>query len=97
MSAPANLLTQKDLMARWGFNSIRSVQRARARFKLMPVDFWANQPLFAPADVARMEENRKKHIAEELQRAAKVCRKKICSKLVSLKEARRRAGRKARK
>jgi hypothetical protein len=87
-------LSQKDLLARMGFNSVRSIQRIRVRYGLTPVGWWGINPLFDISDVERIE----KLIAKE--RAEKMCSKMKHARsfrLVSINQARRRAGRKARK
>lgn len=58
IAKPENL-TKKDLATRWKV-SVRSVERIVKQYNLMPVDFFGRQPEFHPADVAGMEERRKR-------------------------------------
>jgi hypothetical protein len=47
-------LTQKDLTLRWEC-SMRTVQRYRKEYELMPVGFLGSNPLFDPSDVEQAE------------------------------------------
>ena len=56
---PRRTLTQEDLMSRFGVLSPRSVQRIRKEFGLLPAKFQGfKTPLFAIADVERVEKLR---------------------------------------
>jgi hypothetical protein len=55
--AGQELLTQKELCARWGV-CLRTVQTERKRWKLRPVRFLGLMPLFTPTAVAAAEKRR---------------------------------------
>jgi hypothetical protein len=80
------LLTQKDLMSKWGC-TVRTIQRTRKEFGLLPVDFYGVNPLFTPEDVARVEEMRRVKRMEWLERKAKAARKS--SAILTVKDAKR--------
>jgi hypothetical protein len=88
-------LSNKDLMQRMGFNSVRSIQRLRSEYGLKPVGWWGINPLFAVEDVERVEKLlNKKRQATVARSVANANRCRL--KLPTFKQARR-AGRKARK
>lgn len=74
-------LSKKDLAQRWKV-SLRSVERTIKRFNLIPVDWFGRQPEFHPADVAGMEERRRRERLNRLQPA----------QIVTVKEAKAKAG-----
>lgn len=81
MKTPNQLnLTKKDLAVRWKM-SVRSVERTIKRYNLIPFDWFGRQPEFHPADVAGMEERRRRERIERMQPGA----------IVTVKEAKRRA------
>lgn len=85
------LFSQKDLVERWGLTSVRTVQRYRNEFNLKPVDWWGVNPLFTLAEVERVERLRnKKRMAMSRSKAAS------CP-LITVKAAKRRAGRTVRR
>lgn len=84
------LMSQKDLMRRKGYNSVRSVQRFRKEFGLLPASFWGVNPLFTLEAVELAEAAEEKKRLAMLKR--KMARARAC-KLISIKQARRRAGR----
>lgn len=88
-----NLLSQKDIVSRMGFTSVRSVQRFRKKYGLNPKSFWGLNPLFELADVEEAERRAEKERMARLRSAKRIAH----CKLISVKQARRRAGRKARK
>lgn len=52
-------LSKKDLAVRWKV-SVRSVERITKRYNLMPIDWFGRNPEYHPADVAGMEERRRR-------------------------------------
>lgn len=74
-------LTKKDLASRWGV-TVRSVERTRKRFGLCPCGFFGRQPEFTVKDVERLEEKRKAERIAMLNGDA----------IITIKEAKRRAG-----
>ncbi len=87
MKTPKNgHLTKLDLASRWGHDgialTIRQVERIIRKFNLAPCDFHGRQPEFHPADVAGMEERRKRQRLDASQPAG----------VITVKEAKRRAG-----
>ena len=79
-------LAKKDLAVRWDC-SVRTVEREVKKYGLIPADFIGQQPVWDEASVARMEERRK---------AAKMAKAGYpVDKIISTKEAKRIAGRRA--
>lgn len=85
------LLTQKDLMQRWGVTP-RTVQRHRKEFGLEPCDFTGINPVFRVEDVEAMEERRRAKRREFLNRQSKGKNSGRFGAILSLKEIRQKAG-----
>lgn len=84
---PADTHTQKELMARWHC-SLRTVQREIRRWGLPAADYIGMQPIFTTADVQGLEERRK--AGRDAQRGFTPAR----SRILTVREAKRLAGRK---
>lgn len=85
----ATMLTQKDLMERWRYDSVRNIQRIRKEFGLEPSDFTGITPLFALEDVQRVEEARREKRMKILERCQSQRR---AANILTLKEIRAREG-----
>ena len=91
MSNTSLHLTKKELAFRWQC-STRTVERAVRTFGLNPIDFIGHQPVFEISAVERMETRRKearaKLLGYELSPALPLPEPQI----ITVKEAKRRAG-----
>jgi hypothetical protein len=70
------LLTQKDLADRWEC-SVRTVQRTREEFGLLPVDRIGNNPVFSIEHVEAVEELRRETYLIQCKARSKRARKQI--------------------
>lgn len=84
-------LSQKDLMLRWGCNSVRTIQRTRKEYGLEPVEFFGINPLFSLEDVERVEEARRKR---QLRRMKRQQKQKAIGGLLTIRQLRKAKGRK---
>ena len=75
-------LSKKDLADRWKV-SVRSVERTIRRYNLIPIDWFGRQPEFHPADVGRIESIRKDE---------RMMRYLGNGEIITVKEAKKRAG-----
>lgn len=85
-----NSLTNKELQDEFGVRSVRSVNRIRKEFGLMPVGFVGYMPIFSRDDVARVKAAR---VAKRTHAYAMRPHRRGKSGIYSVKELRRRANR----
>lgn len=90
------VLTRREIAARWGNCSVRTVARAEKQFGLEPVTYIGLEPVFSLADVAKCEQRRMAHkrrtIAKLAATGAKALAKVAEAQIISVAEAKRRAG-----
>jgi len=92
MNPKPELLTRRDLAARLGGCSQKTVVRFERQFGLEAVSYIGLEPVFDPGDVIRAEARRIQHRRKTLARmAAGGPRRKEVS-VISTREAKRRAG-----
>lgn len=83
-------LTRKELAARWGNCSHKTIRRAELKHGLAAVNFVGNQPVYTLAAVEACEKRRLEHMKENLGKAAAPA--PAATKVITVKEAKRRAG-----
>lgn len=89
-----SVLTRRDLMARLGVSSVRSVARFEKRYRLQPVNFIGLEPVFDPRDVVAAESRRLTDRRRILARqAAAVLVDATKDEILSVIEAKKRARR----
>lgn len=91
-----SVLTRRDIAARWGVQSTRTIARAEKRYGLTAVSFIGLEPVFALADVLKAEQRR---IQDRRRTLARMATSKgiqaVACEVITTAEAKRRAGRAA--
>lgn len=93
MKITPNLLTRRDLAERLGGVSQKTVVRFERQFGLAAVSYIGLEPVFDPADVQKAEARRIAHRRRVLARMAAGGPRRQDVAVISVKEAKRRAGR----
>lgn len=92
MKPTSNLLTRRDLAERLGGVSNKTVVRFERQFGLEAVSYIGLEPVFDPADVLKAEARRIAHRRRTLARMAAGGPRRSDVSIISIKEAKRRAG-----
>jgi hypothetical protein len=92
MNSKPELLTRRDIAARLGGCSQKTVVRFERQFGLQAVSYIGLEPVFDPADVLKAEARRISHRRKTLARMAAGGPRRKDVSIISTKEAKRRAG-----
>jgi len=92
MNPKPELLTRRDIAARLGGCSQKTVVRFERQFGLEAVSYIGLEPVFDPADVLKAEARRIAHRRKTLARMAAGGPRRQEFAVISTKEAKRRAG-----